>query len=80
MTKLPKIFRSILWSYDFDKCDRDKMKNTIIANTISYGSLEHWRWIKSFYGAEEVQKVINNIPATAVRPSAVKLAHLMFEA
>lgn len=78
MKKLPENFRSILWSYDFEKCDPIKMKNTIITNTILYGNLEHWRWIKSFYGILEVQKVINNISTSTFRPSAIKLARMMF--
>jgi len=78
MTKLPEIFRSILWSYDFEKCDPEKMKNTIIANAIAYGDFGHWRFIKSFYGASNVQKVLNNIPVSAVRPSAINLAKMMF--
>lgn len=79
MSTLPDNFRSILWSYDFEKCDPQKMKNTIIVNTVAYGDLEHWRWIKSFYGVPSVQKVLNNIPVSAVRPSALKLAKMMFE-
>lgn len=78
MSKLPENFRSILWSYDFEKCDPQKMKNTIIANAISYGDLEHWRWIKSFYGAVGVQEALNNIQLSAIRPSAMKLAKMMF--
>lgn len=79
MVKLPEIFRPILWSYDFEKCDPEKMKNTIISNTITYGNLEHWRWIKSFYGVPEVQKTLSNISVSAIRPSAIKLANMMFK-
>ena len=79
MIKLPESFRSILWSYDFEKCDPEKMKNTIIANTILYGSLEHWRWVKSFYGVSETQKALNSFSVSAIRPSAMKLANMMFE-
>ena len=79
MIKLPETFRSILWSYDFEKCDPKKMKTTIITNTIAYGNLEHWRWIKSFYGVSQVQKVLNNISISAIRPSAIKLANMMFK-
>ncbi|OGI65384.1 hypothetical protein A3A95_00830 [Candidatus Nomurabacteria bacterium RIFCSPLOWO2_01_FULL_39_18] len=78
MKKLPEIFRSILWSYDFEKCDPIKMKNTIIANTILYGNLEHWRWIKSFYGVPEIQKILNSVSVVVIRPSVLKLANLMF--
>lgn len=79
MSKLPEMFRPVLWSYDFEKCDPEKMKNTIIENAIMYGDLEHWRWIKSFYGVPEVQKVLNTISVSAVRPSVIKLAKMMFE-
>lgn len=79
MAKLPETFRPILWSYDFEKCDPEKMKNTIIANTIAYGDLEHWRFIKSFYGVTEVQKALNKVPASDVRPSVIKLANMMFK-
>lgn len=79
MARLPDNFRSVLWSYNFEKCDPKKMKNTIITNAIAYGDLEHWRWIKSFYGVPDVQKVLNNISVSTVRPSAIKLAKLMFE-
>ncbi|OGI60552.1 hypothetical protein A2641_03400 [Candidatus Nomurabacteria bacterium RIFCSPHIGHO2_01_FULL_37_25] len=79
MKRLPEIFRSILWSYDFEKCDPKTMKNTIITNTIAYGDLDHWRWIKSFYGVSEVQKTLNNISVSAIRPSAIKLANIMFK-
>ncbi|MEK7471152.1 MAG: hypothetical protein AAB623_00685 [Patescibacteria group bacterium] len=78
MNKIPNNFKSILWSYDFEKCDPIKMKNTIITNTILYGNFEHWRWIKFFYGIPEVKKVLNNISVSAVRPSAIKLARMMF--
>lgn len=79
MAKLPENFRSILWSYDFEKCDPEKMKNTIITNAISYGDFEHWRWIKSFYGVPDVKRALDNLPVSAVRPSAMKLAKMMFE-
>lgn len=78
MAKLPENFRPILWSYDFEKCDPEKMKNTIIVNAVSYGDLNHWRWLKSFYGTQDVQKVLDNISVSAVRPSAMKLAKIMF--
>jgi hypothetical protein len=78
MNKIPDYFKPILWSYDFSLCDPIKMKNTIIANAISYGNFEHWRWIKSFYGTEDVRKVLNNTSNLTIRPSVLRLADLMF--
>jgi len=78
MNTMPDSFKSVLWSYDFSSCDPWKMKNTIIKNTISYGNLEHWRWIKSFYGAENVKRALDDVSGTSIRSSARKLADLMF--
>ncbi|MFA5095572.1 MAG: hypothetical protein WC447_02880 [Candidatus Paceibacterota bacterium] len=54
------------------------MENTVITNAISYGNLDHWQWIKSFYGARNVKRVLDTVSDSAIRPSARKLANLMF--
>jgi len=78
MNKMPDNFKTILWSYDFPLCDPLKMENTVITNAISYGNLDHWQWIKSFYGARNVKRVLDTVSDSAIRPSARKLANLMF--
>ena len=74
---LPKIFRPLLWSYDFEKCDPQKMKNAIITNSVNYGSLAHWRWIRSFYGNELVKERLHKMPLS-FRDSARKLSEIFF--
>ena len=75
---LPAFFKSILWSYDFKKLDPQKDSRIIIFQTINYGTLAHWKWIKDFYGLAEIRKIISEIPVTAFRPSALRLATLIF--
>jgi len=78
MTKLPPIFKSILWSYDFDKCDPEKMKRTIILQALNYGSLSHWQWVRSFYGNEEIKKVLAKAVVTEIRPKTRNLIEAIF--
>ena len=78
MIKLPEIFRSILWSYDFDKCDPEKMKNTIIKQTIKYGDLDHFKWLNYFYGSDVVMNIIKTSPKTEIPQKSFNLASLLF--
>lgn len=77
MKKLPEIFRPILWSYDFEKCDPEKMKNTIIANSVNYGTFSHWRLLRSFYGKKVIKERLHTTPLS-FRDSARKLAEIVF--
>jgi hypothetical protein len=72
---LPEFFKPILWSYDFDKLDKERDKDVIIINAINYGDLIHWRWLKDNYN---VSDVLSKIPATAIRKRARKLAKIIF--
>ena len=76
--ELPQFFRSLLWSYNFSEIDSEKDKKLIIVNAINYGDLEHWRWLVRQYGKETVKNTLENIPATEIRPRALKLAALIF--
>lgn len=76
---LPEFFAPILWSYDFSEIEPGKNKRVIIVNTVNYGDLKHWRWIAHFYGESEVVKVLSEIPATAIRPGARRLAGVIFK-
>ena len=78
MNTLPAYFKSILWSYYFADCDPVKMKNTIISQSLNYGSTLHWKWIKSFYGQKEVWSVFSSLPKTEIKEKNKKLAELYF--
>ena len=75
---LPEYFRPILWSYDFFKVDPYQDRIIIIVNSINYGDLRHWRWIRSFYGKSEVAKILQNVPVTELRGRVIRLTALLF--
>jgi hypothetical protein len=76
--ELPDFFEPIMWSYSFPDIDTEKNKKTIIVNTINYGNLNHWKWLKKNYGTKTIQDVLAGISATELRPPALKLASLIF--
>lgn len=78
MTNLPAIFKPLLWSYDFDRCDPAVMEKTIIKQTLNYGTMEHWRWISSFYGDDRIRNTLSRIHVAEINPKTRKLAEIFF--
>ena len=76
---LPAFFKPILWSYVFEKCDPIKMKRTIIIQALNYGNLNHWNWIRSHYGDEEIKNVLSSILVTEIRPKTKNLVEIFFD-
>lgn len=72
------MFRPLLWSLRWDKIDIQEDKEDIIVNTINDGSLKHWRWIMSTYGASEIRKVLKKRLASEFHPESIKLAKILF--
>jgi hypothetical protein len=79
MTTLPTIFKPLLWSYDFDRCDPTVMEKTVIKQALNYGTMEHWRWIRSFYGDERICAALAHFRALEVNLKTKKLAELFFD-
>ena len=75
--KLPELFLSLLWSYDFSSIDVERDKQRIIINTINYGQWKHWQWIVNYYGGENIKQFIENTPISEFRPRALKLASIL---
>jgi hypothetical protein len=78
-TTLPTMFKPLLWSYDFDRCDPDTMEKTVIKQTLNYGTMEHWRWISSFYGNQRIRDMLSRIRMGEINPKTRRLAELFFE-
>ena len=78
-SKLPEFFRPLFWSYDFDSLDLANNQKIIILNTINYGDLKHWRWLKNYYGKPAISQVLKSISATELKRRAGKLAEILFE-
>ena len=75
--KLPELFLSLLWSYDFSSIDVERDKQRIIINTINYGQWKHWQWIVNYYGEENIKQFIENTPISEFRPRALKLVSIL---
>ena len=80
MSTIPQSFRSLMWSYDFDRIDPKKHKTAIIIQAINYGTLREWRWLADTYGRGTVREVLSTVPANSLRPRARRLASLVFGA
>lgn len=78
LTKLPDFFKPLFWSYNFDEIDPEKQKKLVIVNSINYGDLKHWRWVKNYYSAETIRETLESMAASELRPQAGRLAELLF--
>ncbi len=76
---LPYFFKPLLWSFDFEKVDPDRHRKSIIVNAVNYGDLSHWKWIHRHYTPEDIQEFFKNTLVTEFRPSALKLASILFK-
>ena len=76
--RVPETLHPLLWSYDLDRIDVSRHQKTIIIQVVNYGTLAHWRWLRDTYGRERVREVLEDVPATALRPQARRLASLIF--
>lgn len=76
---MPDFFKPILWSYDISSLDPERLKKTIVLNSINYGNLEHLRWVVKRYGKNEVRRILKSVAESEVRPGVRKLATLLFD-
>lgn len=58
--KLPEFLKSVLWSYDFSKMDKDKNRNLIISQGLNYGDDEVVAWIKQNYTENQIKEVVTH--------------------
>lgn len=77
--KLPDYFDKILWSYDSSQLEPDEDRHLVIVNTINYGDLEHWGWIKNYYGEDVVKGVLETVPVEQLRKRVRPLASIVFD-
>lgn len=58
--------------------DPTEHQKTVIVNTVNFGNLHHWKWIKECYGTPAIQTTLQTVPTTELRPPAKKLAEVLF--
>ena len=78
-TKLPRFFKPLFWWLRVDKLDTQTANQEIITQVINYGNLNHWRWLREHCGTERLRKLVADIPVSAFRPAALRLALLLFK-
>jgi len=76
--QLPDSLRPFFWSYRFEELEPAKDEKTVIIQLINYGTLRHWQWLVQQYGAAEINRVLQSIPATEIKPRTRVLASLLF--
>lgn len=55
---IPQSVKNTLWSYNIDKIDLQKNKDTIIFNVLNFGNLESAQWLQNVYSKNEIIDVI----------------------
>jgi hypothetical protein len=75
---LPDNLRRLFWSYRFEELEPARDEKTIIVQLVNYGTLADWQWLIREYGAAEVRRVLESIPATEIKPRTRALASLLF--
>ena len=67
---LPKVLKPFLWSYDFEKLDKENNKRVIIENVLNYGTAEATDSLFSFYTKDEIRNTLKELkPSTFNRKS-----------
>jgi hypothetical protein len=72
--------RPLFWSYDFSRIDLERHRKMIIVQVLNYGTFNQWRWLIETYGREAVRMVLQQIPATEIKPRTRRLVTLVFDA
>jgi hypothetical protein len=61
---LANILKPFLWSYNWNKIDRDKNKKRIILNVLNFGSLQAVQDLFKTYSRDEVLSVFKSAKRT----------------
>ena len=77
-SRLPARFRPLFWSYRFEDLDLQRDEKAVIVQLLNYGNLTDWRWLVKEYGAPEIKRVLQSIPASEIKSRTRALASLLF--
>ena len=53
--------KHLFWDVNRNNLDLERSKKTIITNVLDYGLINDWNMIYSYYGIDEIAKVVMNI-------------------
>ncbi len=57
---IPLAFKPFLWSYDFEKLDKENNKKIIISGILEYGTYDTWPLLFNLYKKDEIVDVLEN--------------------
>ncbi len=60
--KIPQKLQSVLWSTDVRLLDKERDKNYVIHQILSYGRLEDIRWLLQTYTKKNIKNVFTHVP------------------
>ncbi len=55
--QIPASFKPYLWSYDFEKLDIERNKETIILNILYYGNFSDWKKLFQIYSEKQIKQI-----------------------
>lgn len=58
--KVPKQFRTCLWSYDIKRMNLEKDKEVIITQVLNYGDWEDLKLLYKLYSKKDIKGVVKN--------------------
>ncbi len=76
---IPVDFAPLFWSYRITDLDVKRHQRTIVTQLINYGDLRHWHWLLEQYGREGLRSILADIPKSALRSRAARLATIVFD-
>lgn len=68
---IPLSFKQYLWSYDFDKLDKEKNKSTIIQSVLELGRYEDTKKLFTTYSMSEIKNVLKTIKPSMFNKRAI---------
>ena len=58
---ISQVFKPFLWSYDFEKLDKELNKKAIILGVLNYGTRASWKELFSLYTRDEIKEVLVSV-------------------
>lgn len=75
---LPQSVKNTLWSYDTDKIDLQKNKQTVVSQVLNFGNKDATDWLVKTYGENQIAQIANNIPLGQWDKKSLALWSLVF--
>jgi hypothetical protein len=75
---IPESLRPLLWGLKWDELNLEDDKEDIIVNVVNGGRMVDWKWLRSVYGKEVIQRVLQSRLFSEFYPESRNLAKIFF--